>query len=136
MGVLLRSDGTAVACGDNGEGQCRISPSTFRGEDVFRFRANPGLSPVRRIVLQAVFNGYLLKLLNLCGEVLYEDTAAPTERLVDLQRRLSIQLLGILPDRVIADVAMPGGAVLGIAAAHEPTAVLGQFLTASKRRRT
>ena len=116
--VLLRSDGTAVACGDNHYGQCNL-PALDGGLTYVRSgRSLPAL------VLQASFDGTLMHFDTLGGEELFHIEATATGRLADLRVQIMHEI-GSMYSRV--DVVLPGGELLSKILSEEPSALLGML---------
>ena len=113
--VLLRSDGTAVACGGNTDDRCNL-PALDGGLTYVHSRLLPAL------VLQASFDGTSMHFVTLGGEELCHIEATATERLADLRVQL-IQEIGSMHSRV--DVVLPGGELLSRILSEEPSALLG-----------
>ena len=154
--VLLRSDGAAVACGDNSAGQCDI-PALGAGlsyTDVFAGRKHTvllrsdgtavacgdngsrqcdlpsldgGLSfGLPTLVLQASFDGASVVFKSCGGGELFQLTAAVTDSLADMRVVLAARM-GPLCTRI--DAIFPGGEVLSKLLREEPLAVLGLLWT-------
>jgi len=113
--VLLVSDGTAVAIGQRNQHQCDIPLL-----DTGLFYTHAAV----KMMLQASFDGGLLRLTNLGGTAVCQISATATDRLTDLQSRLTPLV------HAPFDVILPSGGVLGTVLQQEPLAVLGDFLAA------
>ena len=110
--VLLASDGTAVACGTNDEGQCDIPDGQY----------TPSLREVH--VLQAVIDGGSMRFLTFGGVERFAARAAPDTPLADVYSQLlaahcACRLFGGPAGRV--DAALPGGRLLSNAASAKET---------------
>ena len=118
--VLLRSDGTAVACGRNADGQCHL-PALDGGLTYVHSGQSCLLPP---IVLQASFDGTSIHFVTLGGEELCHIEATATEHLADLRVQLMHEI-GSMYSRV--DVVLPGGELLSGILSQEPSALLGML---------
>ena len=117
--VLLRSDGTAVACGRNSDGQCDL-PALEGG---LTYTCTLG----RKLVLQASLDGTSMQLTTMDGEELCRIHATATDCLSDVYK--SIQLMPEVRSSCSRfDVILPGGEVLSNILAEDPSAVLGPYL--------
>ena len=117
--LLLKSDGAAVACGRNYEGQCNIPPLK---ENLSYVRGLAG--PRNRVVvLQASYDGHTLKLLRIGGDSFCEIITDVTVRLSEVQRQLA-KKLNIAPD--VVEVVFHGGELLNSILACEASAVLAR----------
>ena len=109
--VLLRCDGTAVACGSNSVGQCNI-PAL---DGVLTF----GLPT---LVLQASLVGTSLHFATMGGKELCQLEAAAARSLKEIHAQLMHEMRSTCP-RV--DVLLPGGELLSKTLSQDPLAVLG-----------
>ncbi|CAK0840187.1 unnamed protein product [Prorocentrum cordatum] len=99
--ALLRSDGTAVACGHNGYGECDL-PEAGGGTAY-------GLPT---LVLQASFDGVSVNFKTLCGEELCQIKVMATDGIA--KNALKFDLAGMLgPKYLNVDVVSPEGKLLG-----------------------
>merc|ERR1712032_3192 len=120
--VLLRSDGTAVACGQNDSGQCDLP--ALEGDLTYK-QAAAGSHHTKKIMLQSYFDGAALRLVMLNGEEVCQVRDVGTARLANIRVTLLSQFRG----RASAvDVVLPGGALLSAVVSQEPLALLAQFL--------
>eukprot|EP00747_Dinoflagellata_sp_TGD_P046758 gnl/TRDRNA2_/TRDRNA2_144616_c1_seq1.p1 gnl/TRDRNA2_/TRDRNA2_144616_c1~~gnl/TRDRNA2_/TRDRNA2_144616_c1_seq1.p1 ORF type:complete len:146 (-),score=18.35 gnl/TRDRNA2_/TRDRNA2_144616_c1_seq1:8-445(-) len=127
--VLLRSDGTAVACGSNGYGQCQIpslrSWTEWLSLQPARLKYSGQTGQTRSLptlVLQASFDGTAMHFVTLGGEERCQIKAAPIDRLADIHVQL-LHKIGSLYSRV--EVVLPGGELLTDFLSEHPLAVLG-----------
>merc|ERR1739836_82776 len=99
MGIL-KSDGTAVACGDNGQGQCDL-PALEEGVMYVTSRLCTG----PRLILQASFGSgdctTVMCFHSLGGVQQCQLSVQPTEKLSDLLVRLASSVGGSQPDVVL-----------------------------------
>ena len=114
--VLLRSDGTAVAIGDNRHGQCNL-PALAPGLSFV-----PGLAQEN---LQAFFEQGVMSCLSLGGSVKCKIVLQTTDRLMDLRMQLTRET-GFGPSRL--DIVLPCGVLLSRALAEQPAALATHFL--------
>merc|ERR1712032_371462 len=116
--VLLRSDGAAVACGDNVDGQCALPDPEPDLRYVIR------LMPT--LVLQAAYDGATLRFVSLGGKELYQIPAAPADRLSIVHAQLTIAFrlgrLGLGFSKV--NVVLTGGELLGDVSTERTSASL------------
>ena len=104
--MLLRRDGTAVACGYNRWGQCDLPA------------LSPGLTytphELPTLVLQASFEGDVLIFRTLVGEEICRFRAGPADRLSSIHDQLVTYPLGGRLNSTIArvDALLPGGQLL------------------------
>ena len=111
--VLLRSDGTAVACGCNSHGQCGLPPL------VGALTYVPQLLPT--LLFQASVDGGFVNFVTLGGVNRCQIAAAPGSPLVGVRDQLLAEhrlgRLGLGLGRV--DAVLPGGRFLSEATAEE-----------------
>eukprot|EP00927_Polykrikos_kofoidii_P010052 TRINITY_DN14246_c0_g1_i10.p1 TRINITY_DN14246_c0_g1~~TRINITY_DN14246_c0_g1_i10.p1 ORF type:complete len:146 (-),score=18.99 TRINITY_DN14246_c0_g1_i10:42-479(-) len=112
--VLTRSDGSAVACGDNRSGQCNLPEL----EDGLTYTTQVAC---RRVVLQALFDGSCVQLASVAGGEVCRVEASADCRLSDLQAQLAPMLGSRFP---WADIILPRGYLLRQALRQDPLAVL------------
>merc|ERR1712232_115928 len=98
--VLLRSDGTAVACGDNYDGRCDL-PALEPGTTYTEQAGN-------KTVLQATLDGDTLRMSTLGGRVVCSISARSTDCLAGIHLRLRSQMRESQWPTPF-DVVMPGG---------------------------
>ena len=114
--VLLQSDGKAAAFGDNAKGQCDV-PAL--GADVTYTLSS------RSYILQAIVEDDVLTLFTLGGDKVCSITCLASDRLVDVQQRLSINMHC---RNVHCEVALPTGTMLDAALLQNNQALLGDFV--------
>ena len=114
--VLLRTDGTAVACGYNEFGQCEVlSPDAGQ---TYVAQSCP------TIILQASFDGDSIRCVTLGGVERFSIGAVPATRLTDIydQLRADQRVGGPLSAPVRVDAVLPGGRSLSGASPEETVA--------------
>lgn len=114
--MLLTTNGAAVACGENGDGQC---DAPVLGEGL---TYAPPLA--RFILLQASMDGDSMRFTTFGGEERSRTWAGPAARLTDIYAHLTAEhrlgRLGHGADKV--DAILPGGRLLSSATAEETVA--------------
>ena len=112
--MLLTTNGAAVACGENGDGQCD-APVLDEGLTYYA----PPLA--RFILLQASMDGDSMRFTTFGGEERGRTWAGPAARLTDIYAHLTAEhrlgKLGHGADKV--DAILPGGRLLSSATAEE-----------------
>ena len=114
--VLIRSDGSAVACGQDGVFES-VLPELDAGVDMRALCCS--------LVLQACFLGSSLQFVNLAGEQLCHFEASASDRLTGVRAQL-MRRLG--SRHVQVDVVLPNGQRLDQVVASDRMAVLHDYL--------
>ena len=114
--VLIRSDGSAVACGQDGSFEY-VLPELDAGVDMRALCCS--------LVLQACFHGSSLQFVNLAGERLCHLEASASDRLAGVRAQL-MRMLG--SRHVHVDVILPNGQRLDQVVASDRMAVLHDYL--------
>merc|ERR1712194_719284 len=109
--VLLRSDGTAVAFGDNEDGQCDLK--ALNEGLAYTTPSSPScLLPT--LILQACFDGASLSLVTLSGEEFCRVSSASADNIGAIcSQALADRFAGTLGSEFArVDVVLPGGELL------------------------
>ena len=130
--VLLRSDGRAVACGWNADGQCDLPAlqswrAWFTGRRARRtYVASPNLvyAPVL-LILQASRHETSILFTTLAGDVRHQFEATDADRLEDVRTRLTTEAC---MEHSRVDVISPSGALMSNILREFPLATLGAFM--------
>ncbi|CAL1141716.1 unnamed protein product, partial [Cladocopium goreaui] len=128
--VLLRSDGRAVACGLNGDGQCDIptlDPGTWYAADV-----SVGRNLVLQLDCSCQADAMLLTFSGLTGEEVMHLNASPSDPAWNTQKRIARELKVPLQS---LRVVLPDGQLLASACRANPGASLADVIETRKRRR-
>merc|ERR1740121_1114422 len=126
--VLLRSDGTAVACGLNDDGQCDLP--ALVADLTYTAHLLPAL------LLQALLDGDAMRFLTFGGAELSRARMAPAARLADIYCQLTADhragRLG--PGAWRVDAILPGGRLLNSVSSKDTVAsVFGPARTLKKK---
>ena len=117
--VLLRSDGKAVACGENGNGQCDIP--TLDGDVIYCAQDVGGAA----FIVQAVVDNDLITFVSLDGATICCISYTDTDLLSAIHGHLKAKLGNIIGR---CNVVLPTGDLLSAVLSRDPKAQLGPFL--------
>ena len=127
--VLLRSDGRAVACGLNADGQCNIPtlyPGTWYAADV-----SVGRNLVLQLDCSCQADAMLLTFSGLTGEEVMHLNASPSDPAWNTQKRIAHELKVPLQS---LRVVLPDGQLLAAACRANPGASLADVIETRKLR--
>ena len=127
--MLLRSDGTAAACGGNDFGQCNIP--AVRACHV-RYVADLKLKLVLLAMFSDVPDGHLMSFFTLSGEEQCSFTVLATNKASDILARLR-HTLGRADVEI--DVVLPANQLLSQLVSGSPLVTLEAFMPESSRKR-